>query len=379
MIAERVKYGSRGQGSLVRYKESPSWFSIVFVGGKESAESTKTSDLKRARSVHKKRLDDVAADRQHLKPFVTSAMQKVTVDQLLDALAADQRLRELKSAAGLVYHVKPLRAALGSRRAVDLTAADVTRYIEARQALGKANATINRETQQLGAAFALALTSKAVTSAPSIHHLPERNVRRVFFEKGEFETLVSHLPQPYADASRFAFACGWRKGEVSALKWTDVDTRAMTITLPDSKNGQGRTLALPEDLIAIIKRREQARLLTTKGGDVRIIDHVFHKAGKPLGDFRKVWRSACIKAGLFHVEKGPDGTAVQVHDRNFHDFRRSAVRNLRRAGVDETVAMSITGHKTASVFRRYNIVSDEDLRNAMQKRADYVRTLRDGS
>ena len=149
----------------------------------------------------------------------------------------------------------------------------------------------------------------------------------------------------------------------------------MTITLPTSKNGEGRTLALPDELVQIVKRREQARLITTPSGDVRVVDHVFHRNGHPLGDFRRAWKKACIAAGLFHVETAADGTKITKHDRNFHDFRRSAVRNLRRAGVDETVAMAITGHKTASVFRRYNIVDERDIRQAMKATTEYVASL----
>ena len=49
-----------------------------------------------------------------------------------------------------------------------------------------------------------------------------------------------------------------------------------------------------------------------------------------------------------------------------YDLRRSAIRNLRRAGVNESVIMKISGHRTAEVFRRYNIVSTDDVSAAMR-------------
>ena len=72
--------------------------------------------------------------------------------------------------------------------------------------------------------------------------------------------------------------------------------------------------------------------------------------GKVIKSFRKAWLAACRAAG--YPARIP------------HDFRRTAVRNLIRAGIPETVAMSMTGHKTRSVFMRYDIVSEGDLDSA---------------
>ena len=102
------------------------------------------------------------------------------------------------------------------------------------------------------------------------------------------------------------------------------------------------------ELYAIIEQRWEARKLGSQ-----ICPLVFHRQGKPIRTFRKAWTRACDAAG--HA------------DLLFHDLRRSAVRNLVGAGVDQVTAMKISGHKTASVFQRYRIVTDDDVRAALER------------
>jgi integrase len=119
-----------------------------------------------------------------------------------------------------------------------------------------------------------------------------------------------------------------------------------------SKNAEPRVLPLIGELATLIERRWVEREYEVPGGTA-LAPFVFHQDGQPVGDFRKAWAAACATAGVA-------GTL-------FDGLRRSAVRNMDRAGVSQAVAMRISGHKTASVYRRYRIVVGDDLREALAR------------
>jgi integrase len=122
-----------------------------------------------------------------------------------------------------------------------------------------------------------------------------------------------------------------------------------------TKNGKGRILpfAVSPALAALL--REQREMTTrVEREQERIVPWVFHRRGVPVGvNWLKAWRKAAAKAG--------------IPGRLFHDLRRTAIRNLVRAGVPEKVAMELTGHLTRRVFDAYHIVSKQDLFEAVEK------------
>ena len=96
-VKERVRYGSRGQGCLIRYAGVENWYSVYCARGREVRQSTGTPDLKAARKFHRGLLDALAADRQGLRKFVTPTEARITVKDLISALEADFRLRGVRS------------------------------------------------------------------------------------------------------------------------------------------------------------------------------------------------------------------------------------------------------------------------------------------
>ena len=206
--------------------------------------------------------------------------------------------------------------------------------------------------------------------------LEESDPRSGFFERVEFETVLAHLPTHVQPAIRFAYITGWRiKSEVLTLKWDQVDFDGAVVRLNPgtAKNRKAREFPFTKDLQSVLRAQgtKADALLLDRG---TVVEHVFFnpKTGERVKDFRKAWRKACLAAGLAESEeigKRKSGKAILkiTPHRIPHDFRRTAVRALIRAGISEGVAMKRTGHKTRSVFERYNIVSGSDLREAAKK------------
>ena len=117
----------------------------------------------------------------------------------------------------------------------------------------------------------------------------------------------------------------------------------------DSKNDEGRTLYLEPELKELMESLHRTRPMDCL--------YVFQLDGQRCGDFRRSWNRACTQIGIPGLL--------------FHDLRRSAVRNMVRADIPERVAMTISGHKTRNIFDRYNITSQDDLREAAQKRHEF--------
>jgi integrase len=245
---------------------------------------------------------------------------------------------------------------------VDLSSADINRYIAHRKAEGAANGTINRELSVLRRMFSLALDAEKLHRAPRIKRLVENNTRTGFFEQDQFEAVCRHLPHDLQVAVAIEYTYGWRtQSEVLTLERRQLDLGQGTLRLDPgtTKNRDGRVVSLTP-LLAGLLRQQVDRVQALEQQLGRDIPYLFphltaRRAGTRRKDFRKAWATACKRAGVGH--------------RIRHDFRRTAVRNMVRAGIPEKTAMLMSGHRTRTVFDRYNIVNEQDLRDAAAKLA----------
>jgi integrase len=340
-------------GSL--YKRGSVWWIKYYYRGKMIRESSKSTKKTVAQRFLDLREGEVAQSKVPGYYF-----DKVTFDDLYTDLKNDWELRGLKNRkkneARVDKHLVPF---FGGLRAIDVTSDKVAEYKTMRQVQKAANGTINRELAILGAMLRLGArqTPPKVDRVLHIDKLPESNPREVYFEPRDFETLLKHLKDYMKGPTTFAYRTGWRLQEVLGLTWDRVDHKQGIVRLEgrETKNKEARNLYLDPELHKLIREEFKRRY---KG-----CPYVFHREGSRIKNYYPAWRTACKRANL-------DG-------RTFHDFRRTASRNMVRAGVPEKVVMGVTGHKTRSVFERYNIVSGDDLKQAAEKQAAYLAEKHD--
>lgn len=341
-------------------RESAVWWIQYYSHGRKMRESTDTADYETAKDLLKKR-EGEAVDGKVLPEM----RRRIKFKELADIEVNDYKKNHRSSLSDLQIrlekHVLPF---FGHMKAAAIALADVDRYIVMRQEEGAANGTINRELTSIIRAFSLGVEYRLIAFPPKIQMLEEDNVRTGFFEREQLDAVLRYLRPHNQGPARFAYVTGWRKQEILSLKWPQVDFRAGNVRLEPgtTKNRKARLFPFTAELRAILEaQRAKADDLKKRGiisPWVFFIEERGRRRGKRIGDFKRNWKSACEDAG--------------VPGRIFHDFRRTAVRNLTRAGVPEKIAMQMTGHRTRSVFDRYDIVDEGDLRDAAGRLEDYL-------
>lgn len=341
-----------GHGSVWQDPRNGIWNIVYYSGGVRRTESAKSRNEE----------DAVRLLRNRIKVAGTKTgpvnADKVKFEQLEELIQQDYRRQERQSTGRMQNGFDDLRHTFRGHSASQITTKALGTHFDKRRGDGRAAASIKTDFAYLKHAFNLAIDDGLLERKPKFPKIDVRNVRQGFFEREQFDKVYAELPDTLRPIAVMAYYTGWRvKDEILPLTWDRVDLRAGIIRLDPNttKNKEGRTWPfdkVPEFARALQDRRAETDLLEKQRGVV--IPWVFHRNGRQVKSIRVAWENACVRAKV---------------ERYQHDFRRTAARNLMRAGVPQPVAKKLIGHKTDEMYERYAIVAEGDLRESTVKLA----------
>jgi integrase len=330
------------RGSIYRRPESELYWLTYYRDGKRIRESSGSSDYKAAQQKLAQRLGQV--DRGE----AIDTGRGPTCGDLWAGLERHYRIQQRKSAECLGRRWKHLQTAFAGIAASQVTFDRLEEYVDARLSERASNATINRELSALKTAFRLGRKKRAGLRVPDFPHLTENNTRSGFVEDSQFQRLAANCSESWLRLFlEIAFTFAWRKSEILNLRVSSVSLaeRSIRLDVGSTKNGAGREVTMTSSIVALV-----ALAIAGKAPG----DYLLTRADrKRVLDFRGAWRKLTAAAGLPNLI--------------VHDLRRSGARQLRRAGVPESVVQAMGGWKTADMFKRYAIVSTADQRDAIEK------------
>lgn len=343
-VAENPVHRTYGEGSI-RKLESGRW-QISFYDG----EGRRRRESFRTEASAQKALTRTIALRDAGKLEPNDGRAKV------DSLAESYQLYAQNSAPksydwiALVWRVH-LEPFFGGKMAARVTSDDFQRYRAARLEAGAATSTVNRELAVLKAMY----RHGSEADPPKVLRVPrfpeklrEPNPRTGFLTDEQYAALQSKCKHAWLRTLlSVAYNFGFRKAELLGLRVAQIDLKSRTIRLlsGETKTDKGRTVVMTEAVYRLVSECVRGK----NPGDA-----VFTWAdGRSVRDFRAAWASLVKEAG--------------VPDLLLHDLRRTAIRNMVRAGISKHVAKQISGHATDSVFDRYDITDEQDLVDAARK------------
>lgn len=339
------------------WKRGSVWWIKYRRHGRSHYESARTKDHGEAKKLLAKREAAIADGVP-----VTPKIGQLRYDDAIEGLINHHKLKGRPTGKIEQRIAKHLTPVFQKRRLSDLTLSDFEAYAVRRQAQGAANGTVNRELSWLQRAYNLAKRAGKLLHVPAFPALSEANPRTGFFENDQIANVISHLPDHLKPVVRFGYITGWRASEILKLEWRQVDMKAGEVRLDPgtTKNRDGRVFTFTSQLREMFDALHREHQTRRRQGTVLPWVFVQPKKAVRVRGLRGPWATACKRAGL--------------PGRLFHDLRRSAARNFVRAGIPERTAMDLLGHKTRSIFDRYNIVNDGDRRDAA-RRLDAVTTI----
>ena len=383
-----------GTGSLFHNGDTPVWSIKFYVRGIPKRESSHSTDIEVAKKLLKRRLAEVETKTYTMRT-------NVKIDELIiDVLAEYRRERRKTTAEVESRWKKHLEPFFGRMKVDDINTDMVQRYSTKRTDDGAAGPTINRELAILKHAYHLGMksTPPKVRACPVMPMFKENPARKGFLDDDQYTLLARECNKEglwFRALLTTAYSFAFRKDELLNLRVRQVDLASRQIRLDagTTKNDEGRIAPMTDEVFTLL-----TACVIGKGKNDYVFTRPAAKPGlpeEPIRGFRRRWAKVCCAVGLGELvcpdcypELKAQTIDAQLVGRKygctacgkkwkhqqlkyagllFHDLRRSGVRNLIRVGVQQKVAMSISGHKTASVFQRYNIVDERDIMEAGRK------------
>jgi len=277
-----------------------------------------------------------------------------------------EKTKSLKYHGVMVNNLKIFNRELGHVRISDLKQVDLENYQMRRKAAGMSDSYVDQEIGTIRRAIKKAADNDKLSydylrpfrNLKNVMPKKNSNARDRIITRAEFNVLMGTLRAPHAkQIFATAYYTGMRKGEIVNLKWHQVNLKRREVILKadGTKDSEARIVPIPAPLFDILINIP--RPLHT--------DYVFIYKSLPVKSIRASLQDACKKAEISYGQKTENGLI-------FHDLRHTFVTNMRRAGIDETVIMKITGHSTREMFDRYNFVSDKEASCAMAKYGEFL-------
>jgi len=336
------------------------WIDYRLPNGKQKREAVfgeglNPYSIEDARKAHSKRVVQKAENR------ILDIKQdtRMTFNELTEWYLELEKVKALSSFWRVELCLKKFNWVFGNIIVSRVKPADLENYQMKRKNEDKADATVD---QEIGTAKTMIIkafdngmvSGDTLRTFKVVKKLLKRgtDVRDRILTQDEFDRICEQSVKHIRDILSMAYFTGMRRGEILSLTWNKVDmkTRFINLEAEDTKDKEKRSIPICSELYETLK--SIPRNLHEP--------HVFTFRGAPISDIRTGIRKACKKAGVKYGRFVKDGFI-------FHDLRHTFNTNMRKADVQESVIMAITGHSTREMFDRYNTVDREDTQAALDK------------
>jgi integrase len=362
--SKRLKRRPRGSGSVYARRHrrrdgtvSTTWWCDYWHRGKKFSESSHSSREGDAHALLRRRLAEIASGR-----LVGPVAERTGFEELRGLLVADYSANGRASLENAHHRLAHLELAFGHMHAADFSYKAIARYAAQRLAGKAAAATVRHELKLLHRMLVLAVRAEVLDSVPPFPTVAESAPREGVAEPDQVDALVRHLPAYLAPLVRFLFFTGWRTGEARQLAWSRVNFESGEVRLDavNAKTRRARVFPMFPALRELLEL-ERERTRQAERRLQAVIPWVFWKGQHEphaIGDFRKAWGDAAEAACVPWLRP--------------HDLRRSATRAMVMAGVPESTAMRLTGHRTRRIFDQYAVHADRDLVDGAARLGAYL-------